>query len=499
MANIYSKPVNFPSDEDAARLKTLSRLEKLYTGQHFKVFGMKDYFKASDINKGKMYIALNLCALISEYYADMIIGDGVYFDVPNEGEDGKELQKSINEIVERNDLDRRLFEVAVTQSKSGFGVIRVAKDDITGEALIQEVPVDQYFPVWSGAIDPKMTECTLASYIDLADEKGKTKEYIYKQIYSYTVNGSVYLEHQLWSTKSIANADGTYGKHQDARKPISLFDSSLTDGVIDGITQIPVFKIDNIRGSGSIYGKSDYDDISDLIAEINNRITQISIQLVKNLNAKLAVPRGTITDDGTVQSTGTELFEVGEGEGAFVPKFILNENPLIKEGFNQIEDLTRQVSAITKIPMDVFGIDTKGGAERVEAMRMRLWNTLRKATRKRIYFDKTLKNIIRMCVKVETGMDVDSDIKVVWSDILPEDKLEKTEMLVSQVAGGLKSPKKAVKELQDLDDADLEEEMAMIEEAASNGVQAFAEKFVGAKDKGRSDELLANNSKNVPE
>lgn len=450
----------FPSKEDFIRLKNLKKYKDLYDGEHYKVFGIKDYFVDLKDKERKLYITTNITALISEYFADLVVGDEVSF-ISTE----KDQQELLDGIIERNNIKVNIFESAITQSTFGFVPMRVRKDE-EGNAVIEEVPVDQYFPEFSSSIGQEMNAVVLASFIKITDKiTGKENDRLLKQIYEIDRNDVVTFKFELWSVDSK--------KVQKERVPLSEYDPDLSENpiIIEEINELPIVQINNIKSSGQLFGKSDYKDIQPLVQEHNDRVTHISVQLIKHMNARLSVPQGTLDDKGELRAAEVDMFEVGEGDTK--PEYVTNNNPLIDKGFEQILQLLRRISAISKVPTDVLGIEPKGGVEKVEAMRLRLFNTTRKVARKRLYIEGRLKGILKMALQLE-GIKDPADISIEWGDPLPEDELTKTTIAIDQIQGGVKSKRKAIKELQELTDEELDAELAEIEEGNKETVPEFA-------------------------
>lgn len=447
----------FPSKKEISRLKLLSEYEKLYEGEHYQIFGIKDYFVDGTEKNQKLYIAINLPALISEYYADMVVADGIFIDTDDEN-----LQEMVNDLFSENSLDVAFYESSITTSKSGFSVFRVRKDE-ADKVVIEEIPVDQYFPQANGDI-------VLASYITVvSDLKKKKEKFLYKQIYKQeSPDKNVFLHHELWRINS--------DKQQTEQVPVMDYLKNIEQDIMDTQFQImPVFRIDNAKSSNSDYGKSDYKDPKPLFDEINNRVTQISVQLIKHMRARVAVPQGTLDENGEIKVADSDVFEVGDGDK--MPQYITNSNPLIEAGFQQLDKLLLMVSSITKIPAEELGYPGKGGAEKPEAMRIKLFSTLRKVSRKRIYMEQVIINMMSLALMMAGAKPNDNgkfDLRVKWTDALPIDENLLTDRLNSQVDGGLKSRRKAIKELQDIYDDELDAEIALIEEENQPTIPSFS-------------------------
>ena len=168
----------------------------------------------------------------------MVIGDGINFVV----QDNK-TQDKINNIYKNNLLDILIFQSAITQSKSGYTVIRVRNED--DKAIIEEIPVDMYFPKYSGNISEKLEEVVLASFVNIIDDRGHKIKCVYKQKYFYNDDEDVLLKHELWSVNSQNICV--------EQKPISFFDVNLSDEPENiGLLTIPVWQINNLKITNQI-------------------------------------------------------------------------------------------------------------------------------------------------------------------------------------------------------------------------------------------------------
>ena len=449
--------VKFPNKKEKKRLETLKTYEDLYDGEHYALFGIKDYFVDGQSNQKKLYIAVNLPSLISEYYADMVVGDGIFID-----SDDEKTQEIINEIYSDNSLDVAFYESSITTSKSGFSVFRVRLDEVE-KVVIEEIPVDQYFPQADGSI-------ILASYITLVSTMTRKKfKLLYKQIYYQdSPSDNVMLKHELWKVNT--------NKEPTVQVPVTEYLSEIETDLMDtGFTTMPVFQINNAKSSKSMFGKSDYKDPKPLFDEVNNRITQISVQLIKHMRSRIAVPQGTLSSDGSVKVEQSDIFEVGDGDK--MPQYISNPNSLIEAGFTQLDKLILLISSITKIPPEEMGYPGTGGVEKPEAMKIKLFSTLRKVSRKRIYMEQVILDMMDLALRM-SGLNLPSgknkfDIRVKWTDALPIDENLLTNRLNEQVIGGLKSKRKAVKELQGIYDEELDNEIELIEQENQPIIPSF--------------------------
>lgn len=461
----------FPSNGDFKRLELLAKYSDLFEGKFYDRFGLKDnIFGFNNEDHERMYyMACNVTSLISEYFADMIVGDGVAIDVEDES-----VQMKIDEIIKRNNLGVKLFESAISQSAEGFSAMRVVDNE--GLAKIEEIPENQYFPYFSGTLTPEYDSVAIASFIDVGDID-QAKTFLWKEVYTKE-NDTIYLEYEFWSTKDaiVKQNDkdtglATYRKIQDKKLPMSQspFPDTPEGKQATEYKDFPIYQINNVKRSKDDFGKSDYHDIESILNDISFQLTQLSAQLAEHGMSRLVVPQGSLDENGQLMATA-KVVEVGNGE--VEPKYIANNNAQIQAVFDSIKQSLLLISAITKIPKEVFGLDNGVGAETATAMRIRMFNPMRKVERKRISYEIALESLIREALSIE-GIEYDGDITVNWSDVLPVDKEVQTATLANQVNNGLKSKRKAIKELQGLDIEDLDQEIADI---ANENISVFGDR-----------------------
>lgn len=448
----------YPPKREKGRFLELKKYKDIYDGDHINVFNhQKPHLYINNINKKILYIAVNLAAKISEYYSSLILGDGIFFDVDDNG-----VQEQVNEIVNQNDFDITLLEGAIDQSRYGYFLLRVRTGTLEGEegkAIIEQVPNDQFVIEFTHDLKAKIKRLELFAFIRMMNEKGKEIKYLFKEIYLYP-NGKVE-EEEVELRKELWRVD--INNQPEEKVNLEILDPNLSgkDSEMTGLNFIPARLINNSKPSGVNFGKSDYKDLMDLFEELNDKVSMISKQLMKHMNSKIAVPQNTLDDDGNLRASEADIFEVADGEHP--PSYIVNSNPQIDQGFKHIEHIIRDIAAIAQMPLQSLGFDTKGGVESPEGFKLKNFETEQRINKKRLYMDTPLQFIINTALFLESETDKQK-IEVVWSDVLPEDLKITTEVLALQVNSGLKSKETAIKELQELDEEQLEEEIARIAE-----------------------------------
>jgi len=451
-----AQTLDFPNLKDIDRLAELKKWDRLYYGEHYKVFGIKDYFVDSQDKEKLLYIAVNISSIIADYFADMVSGGDVKIKTTDDGQ-----QEYLDTFKNDQQLNSKIYEIALDQSKSGFSVVKLRRNE-ANEVFMELIQPSSYFPDYDQTDDyGNPSKVTLASYVTMQDEKGKEQTYLFMEINTI---GSI--DYEVW----LVNKNLKPTKQIPPNSPIyQTIKGDEIDHEETDLDFIPIWQINNTKTSRQDYGKSDFKDISTLIQENNDRLTQISVQLIKHLNAKIAIPQGILDENGNVRVSDLDAIEFGD-QGQ-IPKYITNDNPQIENGFKQIDKLIKFIAAQSKVPSDVLGIDDHKGAEKVEAIKIRLFNTIRKVQRKRTQIAEQLQDVLMAAMKMAGEATEPVQPKIIFEDPLPRDILADTEIVVTRYNTGLISRSTAIKTLDETTQENADAEIELIEaEKAQNAL-----------------------------
>jgi len=453
----------FPTDKQMRYLDQLRNYQRLYDGEHAELWGIKDYFVDDTKTEKKLYITNNLPALITDYFADMQIGEGLSYSTEDE-----EAQKTLNEMIEENNLDEVLYDIAQDQSRYGYGILRVrTTEDGEGDmkVVFEDVNPNEYFPEYD-ARDRRHnnpTKVTLVSF--LADPLGKyANGLMYKTIYERK-DEEVTFRYELRECK-VDKTEGTL--LNDNAEYVTLYpeiaDAPVT---LEYTKRIPIWDVRNLKGRTNPQGKSDYKDVESLLREINDRMTHVSVQLIKHLNAKLAVPTGTLSDEegeeASVKAHEIDFFEVGEGQ--MVPQYINNTNSMLEAAFKYTDKLMLTALGIVKVPPELLNIEgMSGGNEKVEAMRIRLFPSMRKVHRKQVAMRYAVEHALEYALRV-MGKE-DAKVSVEFDDVLPKDMTAVVNQMVARKSADLVSTRTALEKMDDLSTEEAENEAERIRSEA---------------------------------
>ena len=435
----------FPSDNELLRIQTLRKYERLHDNEQASVLLLheiikKQFKKEVDIP----YLSHAIPSGVSEFYSDFVQGESELLRISVNGGNEEETN-FVKNAVDINDLTESIGDYAYNQSEYGFEVLLGYVKD--GNFYIQIVPKDQYFPQMDGSV-------IFATYLfdpqDSAPIVKDRKKILYTQRY-YQENNNVHIERKLWTTDAQGRAD----------VPLALSYAGITaleEEIIENLNTIPVWQIDNGKKTNWGFGKSDYADILPQLAEINERRTHVSTQLLKNLDAKLQLPiLDSLKDEkGNLKPFDYLMVNKEDAEA----KYITNDNPLIENTEKHIESQLKMISWVTRVPM--FELLKSSMPERVESLRIQLFGAVRKTDKKRSQITKGIRNILYIGYQMIYGREMTGRVVVEYSDVLPTDMLQQTQIESEQVTSGLTSKKSSIMRLHNFSEEEADAEMEQI-------------------------------------
>lgn len=423
------------------------------------VFNLKTYLTNDKTKDQILYIPVNIVSLASWWFADFVIGDGVEVEITDEKAQARWL-----EISNDNDFDGILYNMAIEQSVYGYSSVRVRKDD-DEEIVIDQVPFEYYYP-------------------DLTDV------YLWedpKKIYiiSRNVTSDLTLKYETAKIQTIEKEDtrwridiGIYKRVLSTTDEWDLVEEKSSE-YIDFKN---IYTVHNKKMWGDILWRSDFVDAIDLIQELNDRLTQISVQFVKHLNSKISVPAWLkkFLEGKDKKMDDMEVLVHKEGERP--AEYIENKNSLISEAIDYLDKVIRLLSAILQVPNSFLWQEESWGAEKVEALKIKMIRFIKKINRKQRAFEKVIKKLVKDTLEFDwIGMEW-VEISVKFSDKDLTDDQVMFERYTTMFDKKLLSKQSAIWYLMDWDDKWVQKEIELIDKET----QANMEKVVDPKDPNNS-------------
>lgn len=456
------------------RLNQYRIYEELYKGDHYAAFAIEsDDFK-KDYAKLR-YITANFAGLISKVIADMLFGEPILLqDETN--------QEWLDALVHENNLDELLYEHALANSYFGDNLLKIRVED--NVLKIEEAPPTVYVPELNPgnvAATPKRIHLAVPAAI------AGDKYYIIE-----THEPPKILTKVIRVDKKGGAVDVPVQSYNE------LAGTTLQEEYDTRVNRFLVVHVPNPKPRGH-FGQSDYLDLKTLFFALNNRMTKIDNILDKHSDPILAVPEGILDEDGQPNKQAFNLFEVPEnGEK---PEYVV-WNANLDIAFTQIDKIIEMLFMFSETSPDVMGMGKSGQAESGRALKMRLLRTIAKRNRKKLYYDHAIKELLytaQLLAKANPGVVPSKDIKttlaepaiprIVWQDGVVNDEIERTDTVLKKVDAGVKSKKQAIIELEDVTEAEAEEQLAEIEEQNKQyDFTSFIDENAKPDDKGKPNE-----------
>lgn len=448
------KANTFPTASERETITCLGNYAKLYANDSMNVLLLhelikKQYKKISDL----VYISHAIPAYVSDFYADFVSGDIDNLQIILDPAD-KQYQGELEMQIYNNDLKEQFNDWATSQSEFGFVPLYTYLDD-DGDVVYTDVPNDQYFKQADGSV-------VIATYRKDPTDSFNKMLILLTQHFFENESGTVTVDRQAWKT----DEKGVNGQEVDISVWNAVTGRNLEATSTLDIPELPFAQADNSRPGKDGYGKSDYADIIPQLAEINERRTQLATQFLKNLDAKMVLPKNLEGDDGNPKDFDTIFADANDD--AAIARFVTQNSTLFAEAEEHIMSQIRLISTVTGVP---FWALTKGSMpDRVESLRIQMFSAVRKTHRKRAKLRRAAQDIIRKGFML-LGTELTQDPIIRFGDALPEDELIEAETKSTLVRSGLLSHRSAIMELGNLSEEDAQKELDTIE--AENKIAGF--------------------------
>ncbi len=431
-------------------IKHRSTFHKIYTNQtsHFilgtfkaQVFNIKSYLSSATTKDEYLYLSVNLLSLMANTTADYLIGDGIQIEINNEQAKAKR-----DEIAHNNNFDELIYNVALNVWIYGYAVLRTRKDD-EEEIVIEEIPYDYYYPQieWLFLWEQPNTIYLISHINETLNSTIQSKAKI--QTYTKQDNGSRLIEYGLYTVTLDGSA---YTLEQELATPETL-------------DFLNIYRFDNKRIWGKHLWISDYGDVLDLLEEVNDRFTQISVQFIKHLNSKISLPEwvSALLQNKEKKIQNLEVFVHRQWEQP--AQYIENHNSLIPEAQNYVDKILKLIWAITQIPLSFFWFEEAGGAEKVEALRIRLTRFLKKIQRKQRMMELVLRKLVKETLTF-AGITWEYTVDIKFSDAMLKDLQQNTQMYIDLYNTSLVSQETAIGQIFSRDATMVQQELDRIKQ-----------------------------------
>ena len=438
-----------PTEDDRERLGWYRMAETLLCNRHEEAFPRAKEWLYTESSRTSLYVAVNFCGLVSRMCADMLFGEALGVGPANH----------ILDLWERNGLQGALWEAAKISSATGDVVLKVRYGKRVGwateaEPIIEPVHPKMFFPVLNQG-DVKNMSAAILAWEFLVDEM----RYLRRKIHEPKI-----IRQELY------RIDGGNMVRMDLRSLPCC--EELLDEEETGFPGLLVFHVRNEGSVGRFWGASDYQDIAAINDELNNRLSRIGSILDKHSLPKLLLPPGLMKlDERTgrwyVEKEQLEAMEISPDQAGDLPKYLVWDAQLTA-AFVELEKLVSFLLATGEVSASALGMDYGGGvAESGRALRFRLMRTMAKIGRKRVGFDRAIKDALwaaQVLHQKHGGGPAPVPVELSWPDGLPSDGTEEMQNEATAVASEISSRRSAIMRLYGLTEEQAVKELQVIRE-----------------------------------
>jgi hypothetical protein len=432
--------VQFPYVNQQSRLNRYNQNDQLFEGAHFLAFA--NMARSTDFKNDYerlRYVIANFAGLISKVAADMLFGEELKIVMPD-----KNQQAFMDALIHDNSLHTLFYESALENSRRGDAVFKIRIQD--NRLIWDTVNPSVYFP----RLDPNnVTGEPLAHELAWVTTLDNGRQYVRKEIHTKGL-----ITNELWE----------YGNHEiGARAVWSQHFPNQPEVESTGIDRSLIIHVPNFRDRSRFFGFDDYTDLHPLMFALNNRLTKNENVLDKHSDPILAVPEGVLDENGKIKKEALQMFEMvpdpETGADPVKPEYIV-WNASLDNSFKQIDKLVDFLYMFSETSPDAFGMG-KNAVTSGRALKLLLMRTIAKVNRKRIYYNRAIKEaaFVSQLMAKKYGVSVmgvnmtgEAIIpELEWSDGLPTDSFEAAQEEQMRVASGNTSTVDSIMRLDKVD------------------------------------------------
>lgn len=440
--------------EHRIRAERLRQAKLLYQGKHRQYYldeaRSQHEFPPLRDQKKPYFRAYNLLTLVAEKMADLLFGEAVRIYSKDPA-----THKAIDQIAERSWLAATLSGQAVECCWAGdtYLEIRRVATDTVGEVFISGVAAEEVYPL--GRPRPDHQYDRYVRYERTVVGEGHAARTLLLETH-YTA-GQV--ERQVWEL--MAGAGGVHKSH--AKLPIDQWPHRQADGQPlaeleqTGLDRPSIVYIPN--GKDAV---SDYDGLIGPQDELHAAHTQIGRVIAKHSDPKMAAPASSADANGNL-SAGAEVFFFNSKDE--IPQYITWNAELAAA----MEDRRFALSAFAteaEMPLSLLGVKDDSSVETAAKMRLSASPALAKAMRKALYWQSGIRLTMTLAIQAQTGSKPAGSIGVEMRDGLPDDEMERANVIATLRGAGSMSRRRALQQ-QWLDEPSVDAEMAELAEEES--------------------------------
>ncbi|MDP4549838.1 phage portal protein [Alkalihalobacillus macyae] len=437
--SLFQKGEYFPHPDHDERIETYRDNKQLFLGNHFDIF-VKKYGSLSGEQQQLLDISTNIAGLVCMKSADMLFGEQPTFTAGKKSDSLE--QKRLEKLISENQLHQTNYESAMSNSYRGDSFYKLRYGQLFGGK-------------YNTSIDPfrVVIESQKAEYVFPEVLPGTNRIFAYHIAIPKVVDNT---GDEEWVLDVESHYPGKLVYSQYGLEPLSF--SSYENRVVTwkildenktmqrkvptGINKLLVFHVPNFKTDDETFGINDLDAHKGLLAELNNRLGRIAHILDVHSEPIITVPEGALAQDDEGNKFYDETMKAIElKEGDKVAYVVWNAQ--LEYAFKELEFVLEQLLVNMEMPKVALGMNDSGtsGSSSL-AIKNRMSTLLSKISRKRMYYDQVLKDLIETALELEhkkigaskAGYEIFRPL-IHWNDGLPSDELQEANIENVRTAG----------------------------------------------------------------
>lgn len=459
----------WPSVPEAGRMRGYRLFEKLYEGDHARAFETRGAKLPAGMRK-IIYISVNVAGAISRICADFLFGEAPSLRI---GKPGTKEQKALDDLIEDNDLLTLLYESALSNSFRGDAVFRLRVGahgaNSPERVIIEQLPAYTYVAERSA---DNVRDVASESIVWSRPDKVRGRVYLRVQTHlaGTILEQAFHFNPSAGKVGSQVRLAEIYGADAPPDEQQTGMDKSL-------LVHVPNFRHDSIY-----YGTSDYQDLVPLFDALNNRLSKIDRILDHHAAPKLIGLPGLADSRNQIDVEKIGYIEADSEIYKYLPRYVTWDGKL-EAATQQLERLLLFICQVAEINPEAMGIVEKGGraaagAQAGVAIRLKYIQTEHKVNRKKRYFDRGIKKLLRLAMQLNAehlgGPEIDDEPEIVWQDGLPQIYSEAVTDESTRYAAGLTSKISAIQRIDQCTAEQAAEEMQRMDDEKKAEQEALA-------------------------
>ena len=190
----------------------------------------------------------------------------------------------------------------------------------------------------------------------------------------------------------------------------------------------------------------------ELIQDLNDRQTQMSVEFIKHLQSKMSVPesafrafqqakhRQSRQEDGD-DSDGIAFEWLVHGQGEDPAHYITKDSSMLALALEQQDRTLRFIASVTRVPITFFGLEEKSGNKHVGTVIREMDSFLRRVGAKRRGLRPVLRQLLAYAMWLQTG--VYSLPRLEFSSLVQDDEDQTVDRVIKLLDAGLITKKQA--------------------------------------------------------